>query len=69
MAVYKNCKTCGAEFKVSKDRRFYCCEACKKRHKKKKIDVKSNYDSIADIVRKATKLGMSYGDYVARFGV
>lgn len=69
MAVFKKCKTCGAEFKVSKDRRFYCCEACKKRHKKKKIDVKSNFKSISAICKKANDLGITYGEYVARFGV
>lgn len=66
MAVFKNCKTCGAEFKVSKDRRFYCCEACRKRHGKK-IDVKSNFDEIVDIETKSLGMLMDYGEYVRKY--
>ena len=72
MAAFKNCKNCGTRFKVSKDRRFYCCDDCRRimgHYRKKQAKIKSNYNSIAEITRKAMELNMSYGDYVAKFGL
>ena len=67
MAVYRNCKTCGAEFKVSKDRRFYCCEACKKRHKIHKVEIKSNFDDFVEIENKSLGMLIDYGEYVRKY--
>ena len=75
MAVFKNCKNCGAKFRVSKDRRFYCCDDCRRimgsYKKKKKSEMKSNLEAVNEIIRNARAVGMEfdYGDYVAKFGL
>lgn len=74
MAVFKNCKNCGAEFKVSKDRRFYCCNECKFQQRRyasvrKKQKTVSNLLSIQNINRKAIEADMTYGEYVSKFGL
>lgn len=46
---------------------IYCCETCKKRHKKKKIDVKSNFDDFVEIETKSLGMLMDYGEYVRKY--
>lgn len=72
MAVYRKCKTCGAEFKVSKDRRFYCCNECKYvqrryQNKQKKKKAKSNFDDFVEIETKSLGMLIDYGEYVRKY--
>lgn len=74
MAKFKNCKFCHDKFKVTKDRRFYCCDECRRlmtgrRKKEKELQIKSNYKSFAEIERRCRELGISYGKYVQLYGV
>lgn len=67
----KKCIVCGKEFKVTKDHRCYCSTDCKFKQKryigKKKHKTITTFESISEINKKALSLGMSYGEYVAKF--
>ena len=62
------CRWCGKEFEATTYRKF-CCEACKKEfHSKRKPNNKKNMKNIVKINELARKEGLSYGQYVAKYG-
>ena len=79
----KKCIICGNEFKPIRESQLCCSETCrrkrndevkKKRYSEdvekkraKKAMPESNHDAIARIAIEARKLGMSYGQYVAKY--
>ena len=75
----KICRICGKEFFSTVDRKFYCSEECyyqsvRNRSKENSLKVKrkkptTNMEKIAEINRKAVEMGMSYGDYVIKYGL
>ena len=67
------CKVCGKEFMSSQKFRTYCsdeCKSCNSRHRPEpKQKIKKSKLSVTDISLMAAELHMSYGEYVAKFGV
>ena len=75
------CQMCGCTFEAKSNRARFCME-CRKQRKKEferirtfgrafSLDAKKkekNFLGIAEISVKAKNLGISYGQYVARFG-
>lgn len=77
-STIRNCKLCGKEFIVTTHNRFYCSQQCQRAnanklraeyHKSAKRKKPENMRTIAEINRKASELGMNYGEYVAKYGV
>ena len=77
---YGICRVCGKRFEKKNSTHKYCSSSCSEKAKRKKQyeEFKSGEESrvegvrgksIAEIVKAATKAGMSYGMYVARFGL
>ena len=76
---FKKCMICGKDFKTFYPRVIVCSEKCRKEYKKRdkairyqrekneKIKYRNNRKSIVDIAAKANKIGISYGEYVARY--
>ena len=68
MELYSRiCKTCGKEFKATKNQQ-YCCVECRPRTHKKypRHKYKSKkISTINDVSREAREKGMTYGQYVA----
>ena len=77
----KICATCGKEFAPSHSTKVCCSPACQKERERQMAKVgwlnvkqtkakkpKSNQERITDINTKAKAMGLSYGQYVARYG-
>lgn len=71
--MIKECKNCGKTFNSSLRHRLYCSTMCKfeqqRYQSKRKKKGKSNLLTIQNINRKAIELGMTYGEYVSKFGL
>ena len=75
----KKCRVCGKEFYSSAERQRYCSEECYRinlckrqkelRQESKRKRKRNNIQSIEEINRRALELGMTYGDYVSKFGL
>lgn len=77
-SVIRNCKFCGKEYIVNINNRLYCSVECQRKnanilrkeyHKRTKKKKPENMRTIAEINRKASELGLNYGEYVAKYGV
>ena len=73
--VYKNCERCGVKMYVMHQQK-YCCKECQQaaqkiRDKARAAETrkKDNGKALADIVRKAKAEGLTYGQYVAKYGL
>lgn len=75
--TYKHsCNYCGKIFYTRSTGDKWCSDECKENHKKSAQEsvkrqkwtkeVEKTQSSIRDIVKKASKAGMSYGEYVAK---
>lgn len=77
----KICKNpeCQAEFETTHHARVYCCHKCanrvadKKRNElvraRKKVPINNKNKAVIDIATLARKEGLSYGQYVCKYGV
>lgn len=70
------CTVCGNEFVTKNINAKYCGRECTKiayrgryKYEKRKSDVQSRSKSLVEIDKEAEKLGLSYGKYVAKFGL
>ena len=68
----KTCPVCGTIFTASSPERKYCSMVCARRHanevRREKRNPKVKDADIREIVRRANEMGVSYGEYVARWG-
>ena len=84
MQTTKKCIICGTEFKPSKSTVVCCSESCKKKRQrenekakhaeyreeqKKSKKKKTNHKQLADIAIDARKEGLTYGQYVVKYGL
>lgn len=74
----KICKNCGKEFTSGVKNKVYCSSKCRDEFKKKDAKTKretelrernkkNKMNPITEIQLKASKLGLSYGEYVAKY--
>ncbi len=70
------CPTCGKNFLYSSGHKKYCCVECKNKAQKMRTDEaaparprKKRAKTIVDIIRAAKAEGLSYGEYVSKYGV
>lgn len=71
----KICKICGKEFTGGAKNKVYCSSKCHDEFKKKdakrirdnELNKKNKMNPITEIQLKASKLGLSYGEYVAKY--
>ena len=77
--IYKHkCQFCGLDFYSRNTGDKWCSDDCKKAFKKSQTDeyakrkwkaeVEETHKSLKDLANAATKAGMSYGEYIAKFG-
>lgn len=73
MAVYAHeCKNCHRTFTNNSNADLFCSEECREAfriHELKNWEekVKKAHRPIIDIAKEATRVGMTYGEYVARY--
>lgn len=68
----KTCPECGKTFVTTNPDRKYCSFECGRQHanevRREKRNPKVKDADIREIVRRANEMGVSYGEYVARWG-
>ena len=81
MMIPRTCSICGKVFTACSTRHKYCGDDCRKvatktwerercrREKEARERKKKNARTIGEISAAAKKAGMTYGEYVAKFGV
>ena len=67
MQTYE-CSWCGLSFETEHKRK-YCCEDCRMRANYRKSRKKKNAVELAGIENLARKEGLTYGKYVAKYGL
>jgi DNA-directed RNA polymerase subunit RPC12/RpoP len=75
MKKLKECENCGKEFVPTNSRSLYCCERCREESKRlmkrqrERMGMTKTTMTINEINAKALAERLSYGQYVAKYGL